>query len=105
MILFAPTEIRNYPTDENIISKRYRQAKCDVLIETPFVKEKYSNIEFPDIMRKLIDEVFPRLIPENITRFPRDTVIELLQQHVQEMMDSISLSDNDIASMIKGLAE
>ena len=100
MILFVPSEIKNYPTVESEIAKRFRLAKCDVLIDTPFIKEEYGKIDFPNIMRKLIDNVLPRLTPDNITGYPLDTVITLLKQHVQEMMNSISLSDNEIVEII-----
>lgn len=100
MILFLPTNIKNYPANEKEIARRFRKERCDVLIDTPFVKEEYGDMEFPNVMRRLIDDIFPRLTPDNITGFPLDTVISLLQQHVQEVMESISLSDNEILKII-----
>ncbi len=100
VILFLPEEVRKYPPDETYISQKIENLNCEALIDTPYIKRQFGLINFPSILRNIKEEIIPKVLQQKYSSYPLSTVMKILQQHVEEMMDSISLSDEKIVKII-----
>ncbi|MGB9815837.1 MAG: HsdM family class I SAM-dependent methyltransferase [Thermoplasmata archaeon] len=100
VILFLPEEVRKFPPVETYISQKIKNLNCDALIDTPYVKRQFGRMNFPSILKNIKEEIISKVLQQKYSSYPLSTVMKILQQHVEEMMDSLSLSNEKIVKII-----
>ncbi|MFX1344630.1 MAG: class I SAM-dependent DNA methyltransferase [Promethearchaeota archaeon] len=100
MILFIPDKIRSVKPTENKIRMSIETFKCTCLIDTPVLKEELRSNTFPQVLKELELEIVPRISKREEKGYPLDTVIDLLQNHVTELIDNINITNEEILKII-----
>jgi hypothetical protein len=100
LLLFLPDYLRKTEPTEAAIVNAIANAQGTCLIDTPPLKEEYRSLAFPQILIRLINEIQPKLEQRLEKAFPLKLVIELLQQHVIELMETIHLADRQMLRII-----
>ncbi|MEM3489733.1 MAG: N-6 DNA methylase [Nitrososphaerota archaeon] len=100
IILFLPEAVRKFPPDQSIIAKKIRVVDCEALIDTPYVKRQIGRSNFLTILDIVTRDIIPKIGQREVTGYPLNTVIKILQSHVEEMMSKISLTDEQIVKII-----
>ncbi|WP_156023604.1 N-6 DNA methylase [Sulfobacillus thermosulfidooxidans] len=80
-------------TNEAALKKAADTLPVTALVDIPQVKQEYERLTFGQILRLIEREILP-----NLTRYAQQTyslplVMKLLQQHVQDLMEAVSLND------------
>jgi len=100
IILFLPEQVRRFPPDESSILERLRSTNCDALIDTPYSRQQFGGTDFLTVLRDVKEKIIPDLMQKKLSPYPLTTVLKILQRHVEDMMESISLSDEQIVKII-----
>jgi hypothetical protein len=93
LVVFLPGSVRRTPADEASLEQAVDEAHITCLIDTPDLKEEYRRITFQQALRRIVDEVGPKLEQRVQQSYPLKLVVAMLQQHVRDMMTTIQLSD------------
>ena len=91
ILLFFSEEIRRTKPNQKDILTAIRQKGCTCLVDAQ-VHEELRNLTFPQVILRIQQEVIPAISRRETKAFPLETVINLLQLHVSEMMQDIRLS-------------
>lgn len=100
LILFLPDSLRSTPVRADALRGAVMSASATCLVDTPIIKEELSRRSFPSILRELVQEVGPRLKARAAQGYPLSLVIQLLQQHVDDLMKTVSLDDPTMLRVI-----
>jgi hypothetical protein len=100
LILFLPSSLRSTPVRANAMRGAVDTAQVTCLIDTPLVKEELRGLTFQNILTNLIKEIGPKLEVGESKGYPLELVIQLLQQHVDELMGTVSLDDPTMLRVI-----
>jgi hypothetical protein len=93
MILFLPNTVRNTPPTAQDLANAITTAKVTCLVDTPNLKEEYRGLTFPQVIARLKSEVGTKLEKQIEQGYSLKFVIALLQAHVSELMETVSLTD------------
>ncbi len=100
IMLFLPDEARRVRADERSLADAIRTMTVTCLIDTPTIKEEYRDATFPRILDRLINEVGPQLRKATPQAFPLGFVIALMQLHLEDIMQTIAVSEHAILGII-----
>jgi hypothetical protein len=100
LILFLPSSIRRTKPEEDSINAAIVDARTTCLVDTPIIKQEYRTITFPHILLRLISDLRVKLERREEQGYSLKLVVELLQQHVSELMETIALSEASILRVI-----
>ena len=100
LILFLPDTVRKTKVNQQAMTEAVNVTQVACIIDAPGLKEEYRGLPFPEVMDRLISEVGPKLAQQVQQAYPLKLVISLLQQHVSELMETVSLSDPEMMRVI-----
>ena len=99
LLLFLPETVREAePTEEGLLQTMLR-AQSTLLVDTPVLKSQFRSAT-SRLLYDLVNEVGPKLERRVEEAYPLRLVIALLQEHVKDMMGTITLSDPVMLRMI-----
>ena len=94
--LFLPESVRStHPTPEDVL-RVIRTSPVTCIIDTPDVKDERRDMPFRSVLRDLTTETARLLRQGQKKAYPIGLVVNLLQQHVQHLMDEITLSEDSM---------
>ena len=100
LLLFLPESMRKVGITESEIASAIGKTRVACLVDTPTLKEEYSDAPFPTIVERLITEVMPRLERREEKSYSLDLIVQFLQQQVSELIEKISPEDPSILKAI-----
>jgi hypothetical protein len=92
LLLFLPEEVRGAEPTHEALVRALLSAQSTLLVDTPLLKAEYRG-PTSRLLYSLIDEVAPKLEQRAEGAYPLRLVITLLQEHLKQMMSTITLSD------------
>jgi len=93
LILFLPVAARRTAANAEALRHAVENLPVTAIVDTPGFKDEYSGLTFPQTIRRLMDEVVPRLRRQEERPYSLGLVVKLLREHVREMMGAVDLSD------------
>jgi hypothetical protein len=93
LLLFLPEGVRDAEATEGGMREGLRRARCTLLVDTPVVQTELRDATLTYIFHTLLQEVGPKLQERLTQAYPLRLVIALLQDHVRDLMKTISLSE------------
>ncbi|MFQ5763187.1 MAG: class I SAM-dependent DNA methyltransferase, partial [Candidatus Bathyarchaeia archaeon] len=92
LLLFLPENIRRTKASQDALLEAVAKEPVVCLIDTPGFKEEYQGLTFHQVLAQLVHDIGPKL--DRVQQpYPLGRVISLLQQHVNDLMGTIALSD------------
>jgi len=100
LILFSRRGPQNEGGTNRLLQRLLQQPKLRAIIDAPGLKEEYRGLPFPEVLDRLINRSRAEAGPASPASYPLKLVISLLQQHVSELMETVSLSDPEMMRVI-----
>lgn len=98
VMLFLPDGARQIAANAQALDAALRTMNVTCLIDTPTVKEEYADAPFTRVLERLVNEVEPKIKRGIIQTFPMPIVIALMRSHLEEVMETISASEESVVS-------
>ncbi|MBM3471737.1 MAG: SAM-dependent DNA methyltransferase [Armatimonadetes bacterium] len=100
MLALFPTAIRNTIPEESMVVSALDRLKPSVLVDAGPMQEELRDRPFAGVLGFLIDEVIPALEQRQVSHYPMDLVVSLLQVHVEEMMRQLPLDEATLLRIV-----
>jgi hypothetical protein len=100
IILFLPDEVRDASLTEDALRQALDAAEVVGLIDAPQYKEEHRGLTFDTLLRRLVQEIGPRIKKRERQAYPLGLVISLLKEHVTELMEAVTLRDEELLRII-----
>jgi hypothetical protein len=100
VLLILPDALRRARPEEKALRRAMDTTPVTVLIDAGPVKTEYRDVPFPEVLNRLLLEVAP-LLEKGIERHYSVTlVIELIRQHVLDMMEGLALQQSEVLRLV-----
>jgi len=98
ILLFLPKEARSISPEDETLRRFIRRKKVTALIDTELLQDGIRDT-LPEIFEFIIEEMQKKTIKP----YPLGLIINLLRQHIEDMMKEITLTESDILRIITNL--
>jgi hypothetical protein len=95
ILLFVPESIRSVVAEEAILTAALGVGKCTCLIDTPNIQTEFKNVTFDQILLNIEQNIAPHF-ETGTGGYSLEIVIDLLKQHVTDLMQGIRLTDEEM---------